>query len=134
MLKIRGHHLLCIHGFRGLGYSPDFVSNMQAILDTLMESPEMKIEAVDSPDAICAACPHLVEGACTRGEGEPNVAARDLEVLRKLSLEPGGEISVREVFARTGVSFSGGLGEICASCSWYELGYCDEGIRKLRNS
>ena len=29
MLKIRHHHLLCILGFKGLGYSDEFVENMK---------------------------------------------------------------------------------------------------------
>ena len=130
MLKVRGHHLLCLHGFRGFGYSPGFVSNMQAILDELRETQGVMIQVTDSPDAICAACPYLLGEACMRDSDGNGISSKDKEVLRRLSLAPGDFAMAGEVFARTAEAFAGRLNELCSECSWYVLGFCAEGIRK----
>ena len=67
---LRVHHLLCLHGFRGFGYSPEFVSNMQLVRDGLASSPDVEVEVTTSPDDICSACPHLQEGKCARDGGD----------------------------------------------------------------
>ncbi len=56
---IRGHTLLCLQGFRGEGYSPDFIDNMAAIHARLQSNPETQVRVTDTPDYFCAACPNL---------------------------------------------------------------------------
>lgn len=132
MLRLRGHHLLCLHGFRGLGYSPEFVSNMQAIQDRLRESPHDEIEVVDSPDSICGYCPHLSDNTCIKHgeESEPRISAKDRAVLARISLVPGERINAGELFERTADEFCEGLHEVCSQCSWRDLGWCEEGIKE----
>jgi len=56
---IRGHTLLCLQGFRGEGYSPDFIDNMAEIHARLQSNPETQVRVTDTPDHFCAACPNL---------------------------------------------------------------------------
>ena len=51
---LRAHHLICILGFRGLGYSKEYVANMSKIVGQLCSSPETLIQVVSKPDDICA--------------------------------------------------------------------------------
>ncbi len=67
-LNIRPHHLLCILGFRGLGYSEKFVSNMEEVAKKLRSDFTSFITLVLECDAICAACPHNVEGKCLKSD------------------------------------------------------------------
>ena len=139
-LRIRGHHLLCLHGFRGLGYSPEFVANMQAVKDRLLD-PTLEVEVTVSPDDICAACPHLAAGGCSRkGDSEARISAKDSAVLRRLSLSAGDHLPAGTLFALVAERFSrqsrdpvagqAGISGLCSSCKWYPLGWCEAGIRK----
>ena len=56
---IRGHTLLCLQGFRGEGYSPDFIDNMAAIHARLQAEPGTPVRVTDTPDHFCVACPNL---------------------------------------------------------------------------
>ena len=127
---LRGHHLLCLHGFRGLGYSPEFVANMQAVKDRLLDSPIIEVEVTITPDDICAACPHLAYDRCSKKEdSETRISAKDAEVLRRLSLSPGDRLPAEDLFALIAERFHAGISDICSSCRWYPLGWCEEGIR-----
>jgi len=129
MIRIRGHHLLCLHGFRGLGYSPGFVSNMQIVRDKLLSSPG--VEVTTSPDDICSACPHLADGRCSRKgeESETRTRGKDAAILQRLSLSPGDRLPAAELFTLTAERFAHGIEEVCSSCHWFPLGWCEEGIR-----
>ncbi len=131
MVRLRGHHLLCLHGFRGLGYSTEFVSNMQRIRRKLIESPDAEVEVTISPDDICSACPHLEADCCTRNgeESEARTRRKDADILQRLSLSPGDRLPSAEIFALTAERFCDGIEELCASCRWFPLGWCAEGIR-----
>lgn len=137
-LRLRGHTLLCLQGFRGEGYSPSFVANMAAIHQTLSHQPETTVQVVASPDAVCAACPHQQESSgCTlNGEAsETTMIDQDRVVLERLGLKAGNHLSWQEVLARISTSMSGDdLPSICGSCRWLPLGYCREGIDRLRSS
>ncbi|HII92208.1 MAG TPA: DUF1284 domain-containing protein, partial [Methanosarcina sp.] len=43
-LKIRAHHLCCIQGFQGYGYSPVFVANMRAVISDIKAFPSRPLE------------------------------------------------------------------------------------------
>lgn len=101
LVVLRPHHLLCVQGFRGLGYSPEFVDNMQGVVAALRQrSVLVRIEV--PPDVICDSCPHLVaRRVCSRG----TPADRDQAVLSVLKVrlgveKPWGEWLIRDLSDR----------------------------------
>lgn len=134
-VRLRGHTLLCLQGFRGEGYSPDFVENMATIYRVLTEDPENWVEVVASPDAICGACPHQETSGCTLNgdRSEEEMRDQDRVVLEKLGLEVGDRIRWWELLERIQRSVSGDdLPSICGTCRWLPLGYCREGMNRLQ--
>jgi len=135
VLTIRGHTLLCLQGFRGEGYSPSFIDNLARIHRRLQDTPETPVRAVVRPDAICDSCPHLGPFGCQlKGERfEREMRAQDREVLRRLAIGEGQVLAWREILKKIASSLGAGvLPEICGSCRWLPLGYCQEGIDRLR--
>lgn len=136
-LRLRGHTLLCLQGFRGEGYSSLFVENLAAIHRRLHEYPEQPIEVIDTPDAVCAACPHRALSGCTLNHehSEVDMQAQDRDVLARLGLTPGAVLSWRQVLDRIRINLtSDSLFSICGQCRWLPLGYCREGIERLRQT
>lgn len=133
--RLRGHHFLCLYGFRGLGYSGHFVRNMTALLRAIQEEPERLVEVVEVADDICQACPHLQNGGCRkRGEeSESNVGGHDRKVLRRLGIEAGEVLPARQIFRRIEEHIlPEDLPSLCERCRWLPLGYCQEGLRERR--
>jgi hypothetical protein len=132
---LRAHHLICILGFRGLGYSPDYVANMSQIVGQLSSSPETLIEIASKPDDICAPCPFLKEWGChEKGlESEQMVRNRDYAVMEKLNVIAGEKITWAEVEKRIRSSISPeDLDRICQDCQWLPQGYCVAGLERLK--
>ncbi|HET6370503.1 MAG TPA: DUF1284 domain-containing protein, partial [Nitrospiria bacterium] len=69
-----------------------------------------------------------------RGEGsEAAMREQDLDVMRRLSIAPGEIFSWEEILRRIAASVGGEmLPEICGACPWLPLGYCAEGIERLK--
>lgn len=136
-IRLRGHTLLCLQGFRGEGYSPGFVENMAAIHRALTTDPDRQIEVIASPDAVCGACPHRQLSGCTlNGErSEEAMVVQDHEVMRRLGLMAGDRLRWGDLLERIRNSVGGeDLPSICGSCRWLPLGYCREGINRLRDA
>ena len=135
-VRLRGHTLLCLQGFRGEGYSSEFIANMAAIHRTLTDHPEVLVEVLASPDAVCAACPHRHPSGCMlNGErSEEEMIEQDHEVLRRLGLKLGDRLRWHDILERIQTSVTGDdLPSICGGCRWLPLGYCREGINRLHN-
>ncbi len=119
MLKIRGHHFLCIEGFKGYGYSSEFVKNMRMIIDKLKKNS--KVIAIDLPDDICSYCPHLKDGRCSNEKGgEGEVSSMDRIFFNKTGLKPCGiyrYLDVKKIIYSVFKKRSDLFG-ICSSCSW----------------
>ncbi len=132
-LKIRAHHLLCLLGFRGLGYSQEFVLRMGKVVEELSSDSTSPITFLVGCDIICASCPHNKENKCSkRADSELRVGKLDLEVLWRLGFEVGAQVTAGEVWARIKARLSvGDISEICRDCEWVELGYCAEGLERL---
>ena len=132
-MKLRAHHLICILGFRGLGYSKEYVDNMTKIVEQLQ--PSTSIEICTKPDDICAPCPFLGKKGCQeRGpESENEVRNRDLAVMSRLNIVAGDRVTWADVKERIRRSISPeDLVDICQDCQWLGQGYCVEGLRRLR--
>ncbi|MCS7121886.1 MAG: DUF1284 domain-containing protein [Archaeoglobaceae archaeon] len=85
MVKLRGHHLVCLNFFEGKGYDDRFVENLNRILKKL-ESGET-IEIVDGIDDVCNACPYN-KGFCSYKENfEEKIREMDYEALKLLKVE-----------------------------------------------
>ncbi len=138
MIRLRAHTLLCLQGFRGEGYSASFVHNLSMIHRSLAEDPEQVVQVLDSPDAVCQVCPHHLCGAgCAIDGSESEEAMRDQDrhVLSLLGLTAGHRLPWSEVLDRIRGSVVGAdLPGICGGCRWLPLGYCREGIDRLRNA
>jgi hypothetical protein len=135
-MMLRAHHLICILGFRGLGYSKEYVDNMTKIVALLRSSPDTLIEIVSKPDDICARCPFLGKKGCQQKgpESEEVVRNRDLTVMERLNLVAGEIITwaKAEKGIRSSISPED-LVSICQDCQWLPQGYCVAALKRLRD-
>ena len=88
-IQLRGHHLLCLLGYRGMGYSKEFCENMTTVYEELRQKPETMIRIVLGPDDLCAAYPKDQEAHCENR----TVYQRDAEIVTKLGLQVEMELS-----------------------------------------
>jgi hypothetical protein len=134
-VPIRAHNALCLLGFRGEGYSPGFVAETAAVHRLLLERPDQPVRLLASPDRLCGACPNLRGGGCTLGgpAHEEHMRAQDEDVLARLGVEAGATLPWREVLERVAQRVRGGdLPAICTTCPWLHLGWCAEGVERVR--
>ncbi|MDH3590879.1 MAG: DUF1284 domain-containing protein [Planctomycetota bacterium] len=133
-MMFRGHNLLCIQGYVGKGYSPEFVENMTLL--TGMLADDTPVTLLDVPDLLCAACPHLVPGlGCElHGPGtEEGIVRQDRDVLDRLGFAAGETIHWGDVKVRIAERIApDDLDDICGKCPWLGLGHCKTGLAKLR--
>lgn len=133
-LKIRGHHLLCILGFNGLGYNHKFTLNLTKIVQDLEYYPDKEHVITDGFDDVCLACPHLNEGKCYRkgSKSEEDVKQHDERVLKSLGLAVKDKISLKKL---KNIIFNNNqkidLKELCKGCNWLGLGFCKKGIKQI---
>jgi uncharacterized protein len=133
--RLRGHHLLCVHGFRGMGYSPEFIEKMREVVEDIRDdSKQFKIQTVIDLDETCAVCPHKGDGFCNADpNSDTHVKGMDARVLSHLGLQHQGEYDkaylVRLVAEKVNPE---DLDWICEGCSWLGYGVCKDGIRQLK--
>jgi uncharacterized protein len=120
LLKIRAHHLCCIQGFQGYGYSPAFVANMRAVISDLEALPSRYIKLVTVCDAICVSCPSKRE--CTTQESvlSRRIRQMDLAVLEKLRIDDGTVMNADEAFRliNSKLNRASDIEEVCGTCKW----------------
>lgn len=136
-IPLRAHNLLCLLGFRGEGYSVAYVREMWDVHKTLTADPSRRVLVLDTPDRLCGACPNLRMGGCTlQGpEHEAHMRSQDEDVLARLDLEAGETYAWEEILGRIAGHIRGGdLPGICTTCPWLHLGWCAEGIERLRTA
>ncbi|NOV01633.1 DUF1284 domain-containing protein [Paenibacillus sp. LMG 31457] len=127
-IGLRGHHLLCLLGYRGMGYSKEFCQNMTTVYETLREQPATMVQVVLGPDDLCAAFPADEEAHCENR----TVYERDAEIVAKLGLHVGMELSWAEICGKVaGHVTPGDIGHLCATCRWEPYGVCAEGVRLI---
>ncbi|MCR2806895.1 DUF1284 domain-containing protein [Paenibacillus soyae] len=127
-IKLRGHHLLCLLGYRGKGYSEGFCMNMTSIYETLRLHPETRIEVIEGPDDICRAFPKDQHPHCEND----SVYEKDAEVISRLGLSVGETDSWSNVCERVSNNVQpADIRTICTNCRWEPLGLCKEGVEHI---
>ena len=128
---LRPHHLLCVQGFRGLGYSPQFVATMQRVVAALQDNAVL-VRVEVRADVICQSCPYLTDShVCSRG----TPADRDQAVLSVLKVHAGVEKPWGEWLDLIAIHLNPEcFRTLCSDCQWYQLGYCMEEIERLQRN
>ncbi|MBN2980878.1 MULTISPECIES: DUF1284 domain-containing protein [Cohnella] len=129
-IRLRGHHLLCLLGFRGKGYSEEFCVNMTSVYETLRADPDTPIAIIEGPDDICRAFPADQPNHCHN----ESVYRKDRDILLKLGLRPGLNASWTEIVGRvTEHVRPRDIDRFCHDCPWQPLGLCQEGVAHIRS-
>ena len=130
-VELSAHHSLCVHGFRGMGYSEGFVASLAGIVARLRDEPGIRVRVRVGSDAVCRACPSLSVGGCMR-YGQ-SVVRQDERVAQVLGVESGLEMDWEHLRARVRERVApDDLAALCEGCPWLPYGVCAEGIAELR--
>ena len=118
-IRIRAHHILCMQGFQGLGYSEEFTRNMTRITTKIQNNPFFLVKVVTEADSICQYCPHLQQGLCNIGkDSEESIRAMDLSALKALDIESGSLFLSAKIKVLTDNLSSKAIKTICGGCGW----------------
>jgi hypothetical protein len=119
-LKIRAHHLCCIQGFQGYGYSPIFVANLKAVISEIKAFPSRPLELVSECDVICASCPGKRE--CTAQDSiiSGRIRSMDLVVMEKLKIKERTIMEADKAFSLVNSQLANAsyINEVCGTCKW----------------
>ena len=116
-IKLRGHHLLCLLGFQGYGYSEDFVSNMTHINEK-RKSKDCIITLINEADDICSSCPNLKGNFCENEKQNEIIVKMDDEILSHFNSKK--EYNSVELFKEVSLKFNTlkSVENVCNNCKW----------------
>ena len=130
MYRLRGHHIFCLLGYRGMGYSKEYSENMTRLYQTLRVNPETFVQLVNGPDQLCEKYPNNGEYHCQ----DTNIYERDAVILEKIGLKIGQVLRWKDIELHIQKSvIPSDIQTICETCSWRSYGYCEEGIQLIVN-
>ena len=119
-IKLRGHHLICLHFFRGEGYNSEFVANLNGILNRAEAGEE--IEVYSGADDVCKMCPYLKEGICFYDKDtEAEIREMDRRAMRLLSLKNQRKVKWRDIKEKIPQIFREWAREYCKDCNWRKV-------------
>ena len=118
-LTLRGHHLLCLQGFQGYGYSDNFIKNMICI-NNLRKSENTTISITNKADDICRCCPNLKNKLCQDEKQNAQIVKMDNQIISKLDTTK--KYNALKLFDEIASIFSSkkSVEDICKCCSWHE--------------
>lgn len=120
IMKVRGHHILCIQGFQGYGYSEKFVEHMSKAIKDLSTSSQIKI--LDECDEICSMCTNNCNNRC---KDAAKISKMDKIVLEELGIKKGEIINLKEYnifeYANKKLQNKEKSQRICGECSWQRV-------------
>jgi len=129
-IHLRGHHLLCLLGFRGMGYSNLFADNMKQVYERLRKEPETVVQIVNGVDDLCKCFPGDQPYHCDN----TSVHERDQAVIRHLNIVEGDQLEWNEILQRIRTNITPQHVPVwCNGCPWLTYGVCEEGVGRVVN-
>jgi hypothetical protein len=111
-----------MQGFRGYGYSEDFVANMEQVIKNINAFPEQEIEITSDCDIICSRCPYNRNDICEKkSDSAEKTKNMDMKTLKKLELTKTQKIKSKDIssLVKTKLKKSD-IEDICGDCDWNE--------------
>lgn len=124
MIKLRPHHLLCIQGYSGKGYSKEFVENMTEIVE-LIKKENAQVQLIFLEDDICSKCPNLAENKICKSD---TVNIIDKKVIKYFKLEEKiykYDSLLKYIKSHITKEI---MDDICGNCEWYSISKCKKRI------
>lgn len=122
-MKLRGHHLVCLHYFHGEGYAPAFIENLEKLI-SLAEAGE-EIQVAYGADDVCRACPYLSNDQCAHKEGaEKEVQTLDKTARTFLGVDVDDRVFWQQIKSRVWPAPEDWFASFCKGCDWLHL--CDK--------
>ena len=116
-IKLRGHHLVCLHFFRGEGYDAEYIENLTRILERVEAGAE--IEASAEADDVCGVCPSLKGGKCSYAAGaEVGIREMDMTALGLLGLTDRALVRWAGMRDKLPAIFPQWARRYCKVCAW----------------
>ncbi len=117
MIHLRPHHALCLQTYVGKGYSDSFAKNMTKISQELSQRPTQLVHFNLGADEICAACPNLQNGVCSK---EESCAELDRLAWEGMALGCGEVLTWAEVtqLVQNNLVKTGKYHALCDGCTW----------------
>ncbi|OGF64837.1 MAG: hypothetical protein A2Y62_17415 [Candidatus Fischerbacteria bacterium RBG_13_37_8] len=116
-MRLRGHHLICPHFFRGEGYDHVFSDNLMEGI-RLLEGGAI-VEIIEGGDFICGKCPKLENNECHYAEGSERIIRQmDAKAIRLLGVRVGMNVTWEELAAKIPSIFATWYNEECGHCDW----------------
>jgi hypothetical protein len=116
MVRLRGHHLICLHFFSGEGYDAAFIENLKHVMKRA-ESEDIAV--CGEADDVCKKCPYRKGHACKYKES----AADDIKVMDRMALsllgtEKGATVRWEGIKGKIPEIFSRWHRNQCPECDW----------------
>jgi hypothetical protein len=119
-IKLRGHHLICLHFFTGEGYNPEFIGNLREILIRAQSGEE--VEVCSGVDDVCMMCPFLKERRCHYDKhAENEIQKMDRNATRLLRIEPGMKVIWFDMQERLKGILRIWMADYCRNCNWRKV-------------
>lgn len=116
LIKLRGHHLICLHFFSGEGYDSKFIENFKNVM-RIAKSKE--IEVCRIADDICQKCPYLKDEKCQFSEyADKEVNEMDDKAMHLLKLAPGMMVKWYLIKNKLLGIFQEWYEFYCVDCEW----------------
>ena len=116
MPLLRGHHLVCLHFFKGQGYDEAFIKNLEKTLHTA-ENEDVTVSP--GADDVCAACPRLKGGRCEYSDNaDEEISEMDMNALSLLSLSVSDSIRWNKLLEYIPGIFPEWYSLYCIECEW----------------
>ncbi|HIJ60980.1 MAG TPA: DUF1284 domain-containing protein [Nitrospirae bacterium] len=117
--RLRGHHLICLHFYKGRGYSEGFVNNLNEILK---RAKDEGIYIITGSDEVCKACPYLAFDSCNLTENaDEEIRQMDNLALELLNMQDGIEIKWQILSNKIPKIINSWKKRYCFSCQWKEV-------------
>ena len=115
-VELRGHHLICLHFFKGEVLGQKFAEKMKEIL-TKLERNSVKV--IEEADELCHVCPMFKNGKC---EYEEEVKEMDNKALELLNLKVGDIAMWKEIKEKVSLILQKWKEMYCSTCEYRK--YC----------